>query len=553
MFAKTFVPLTMLAACLLLPARAHAQLPRDPSEILLIGDSVAAGIYFLELEPESVRLSWTGQVLRRLGMDPPAAPFNHPYPIDHLRLAREGFGTFRIGYAWEARRALYPGKPKVDVNDERTVLAIPGQRVGDFLLQSSRTKSLNEHSAGWTFASITLPRGKSAIETIESWKKRPRWIVAFLGANDLMASYGILSDATPTDPSTFRAQYAELVDRLRAKMPPDTPAKQLIVATLPDVTVLPFLHELPPAADNGHGDRYPVGSKASTFLIPYRSHFDADEVWTPDELDTIRQRARNYNAAILDIARERGFTVVDMEAVSGRMAEDPAYSATSSPYFSPDLHHPSYRVHQVITNAVLDTMTSVAGGAAPDSISLDDEPLPSAQDLSGERDRVNALMHLAMQGLKFGPLPRKFTGRLSLEAGAQGGEERIGDGVVVAMAGIEGLPVPLSNHLLMRICAHGRATAVAYRSSDDDTEFFPARGLEGRIGLGFEKIGAWNWSRFELGGLITPDDSVDFGFYARQEWRMLYIEAASRGWLFDRIEVGVRVGDLMGRPGRNGN
>jgi len=140
-----------------------------------------------------------------------------------------------------------------------------------------------------------------------------------------------------------------------------------------------------------------------------------------------------------------------------------------------------------------------------------------------------------------------------MEAGAQGGDERIGDGVLVVMGGVEGLPVPVSNHILMRIGAHARATAVAYHSSGEDAEFFPARGLEGRVGLGFEEIGSWSWSRFELGGLITPDDAVDFGFYARQEWRMLYIEGASRGWLFDRIEAGVRFGTTWGRPGRNGN
>lgn len=517
-----------------------------------MGDSVAAGMYFLEIDPESARQSWTGQVLRSLGMDPPPAPFNRPYPIDHLRLTQDGFGAFRFGYAWEARRALYPGSPDVDVNHERTVLAIPGQRVGDFLLQSSKTKSLNEHSAGWTFARLTLPRNKSAIETIEGWQKRPSWIVVFLGANDLLSSFGIVGDAESTDPQTFRAQYTELVDRLRARMPPDAPARQLIVTTLPDVTVLPFLEALPPGADNGHGDPYPVGSKASTFLIPHRSHFEGYEVWTPDELEDVRQRAHEYNAAILAIARERGLTVIDMEAVSARMADDPAFSTAASPYFSPDLIHPSYRTHRTIANKVLETIAAVAGHEAPDSLALDDKPLPSAQDVSGERARADALMHLAMQGLKIGPLPRKFTARVSLDAGAQGGDERIGDGVVVAMAGMEGLPVPVSSHILMRFCAQGRATVVAYRSSDD-TEFFPARGLEGRFGLGFEEIGSWNRSRFELGGLITPDDAVDFGFYAREEWRILYVEAASRGWLFDRIEAGVRFGTTWGRPGKNGN
>ncbi|HEX6790326.1 MAG TPA: GDSL-type esterase/lipase family protein [Candidatus Krumholzibacteria bacterium] len=553
MSPKSFLRISALAVCLLGPASALAQLPRDPSELLLIGDSVAAGMYFLELEQESIDQSWTGQLLRRLGMEVPAAPFHHPYPIDHLKLARDGFGRFRIAYAWEARRALYPGKSTIDREEERVVLAIPGQTVGEVLEQSSKNGKLNEHSAGWTFARIMLPDDRSAIETVEHWQKRPRWIVVFIGANDLLASFGIVGAATPPDPAMFRAQYAELVDRLRAVMSPGAPAAQLIVATLPDVTALPFLQELPASADNGDGVRYPAGSKASTFLLPYRSHFQDDEVWTPDELETIRHRARDYNAAIIDIANARGLTVVDMAAVSRHMARDSTFSSAASPYFSPDLHHPSWRTHRIMANTMLETMASIAGEAVPDTLARPAQPLPAANELKNERRRVNALMHLGIQGTKIGPLPRKFTARLSFEAGAQIGDERVGDAVFVAMAGVEGLPVPVSTQHLLRICAHVRTTAVALHSPDDDTDLFPSRGLEGRLGLGFEKIGAWNWSRFELGGLITPDDSVDFGVYARQEWRMVYIEAASRGWLFDRLEVGLRFGRLWARPGRNGN
>lgn len=538
---------------MLLPVASWAQLPHDPSDVLLVGDSVAAGMYFLQVDQESVSESWTGQLLLRLGIPVPLAPYSHSYPIDHLTLARDGFGPLRWAYAWKARRALYPGTPQVDVNNERVVMAIPGQTVGEMLEQSSRTGDWNNHSAGWIFASITLPKGLSAIETIEQWQKRPRWVVVFIGANDVLASFGMVGTAASPDSVTFRTQYSTLVDRLRARMPNETSAKQLIVATLPDVTALPFLQELPPSADNGKGDRYPAGSKASAFLIPYRSHFQDDEVWTPDELEDIRRRARDYNAVIIDIARERGFTVIDMAAVAAQMSRDSTYSTVDSPYFSPDLEHPSYRTHRILANKVIETMASIAGTAVPDTLMPSETPLPSAGELSNQRARVNAFMHLAMQGLQVGPLPRKFTARFAVEAGAQGGDERVGDAVLGAMIGLEGLPVPVSTRALVRICTHARATIAAVDASGGETDWFPARGLEARLGLGFERIGAWNWNRFELGGLITPDDSVDFGLYARQEWRMLYVEAASRGWLFDRIEAGVRIGSPWRRPGRNGN
>ena len=544
--------LTAIALLILIPSNARAQLPRDPSELLLIGDSVAAGMYFLQLEQESVQQSWTGQVLQRLGMEVPLAPYDHPYPIDHLQLARQGFGALRLGYAWSARRAFYPGKPQYDVEQERVVFAIPGQTVGELLKQSTKTKKLNETSAGWVFASIMLPEDKSAIETVEQWSKRPKWIVVFIGANDLLSSYGILGGATPPDPAVFRAQYAELVDRLRAIMAPEVPARQLIVATLPDVTALPFFQDIPPGVDDGEGNAYPPGTKMSTFLVPYRKHVAREEAWTPEELEEIRRRAHDYNTAIADVAHERGVTVLDMASIIADTAKDPAFSAADSPYFSPDLHHPSYKGHDVIADAVLDTMSAIAGEEVPPPLTSPSELLPSAREFPDQQPRVNALMHLAMQGLQIGPLPKKLSTRFALEAGAQGGHDRLGDGVVAGLVGVEGLPVPVTTRHVMRIAAQVRLMLGAYHSSNGETDFFPRQGLEGRLGLGFEKIGAWNWGRFELGGLVAPDDPVDFGLYARQEWRMLYLETASRGWDF-YLEGGIRFGGFSWRPGRNGN
>lgn len=544
--------LTAIALLILVPSNVRAQLPRDASELLLIGDSVAAGMHFLQLEQESIQQSWTGQLLQRLGIEVPLAPYDHPYPVDHLKLARVGFGALRLGYAWEARRALYPGKPQYDVEQESVLLAIPGQTVGELLTQSTKTKDLNETSAGWVFASVILPEDKSAIETVEQWDKRPKWIVVFIGANDLLASYGILGRATPPDQAVFRAQYAELLDRLRAIMAPEVPAQQLIVATLPDVTALPFFQDIPPGVDDGEGNAYPPGTRMSTFLIRYRKHVAPEEAWTPDELEEIRRRAHDYNTAIAEVAHERGVTVVDMAAIIAETAKDPAFSAADSPYFSPDLHHPSYKGHQVIADAVLATMSAIAGEEVPPPLTSPSELLPSARDFPDQQPRVDALMHLAMQGLEMGPLPKKLSTRFALEAGGQVGADRLADAVIAGLAGIEGLPVPVTTRHVMRIAAQVRVTMAAFNASDDDHAFFPRRGLEGRLGLGFEKIGAWNWGRFELGGLVAPDDPADFGLYARQEWRMLYLETASRGWDF-YLEGGIRLGGFSWRPGRNGN
>ncbi|MDH3199134.1 MAG: SGNH/GDSL hydrolase family protein, partial [Candidatus Krumholzibacteria bacterium] len=252
-----------ILACLVTYAVAGGALPRSPSELLLVGDSVTAGIYFLSLNAKSIRQAWSGQLIRRLGMEPPRAPYDITYPINHLGLAELGFTAGGLAYAWEARQALRGGSPRFTADEERIVMAVPGQTVEELLRQSSRTKSENKHSSGWTFGRFLLPKGLSAMETIEQWEKRPRWVVLFIGANDLLASFDMVGKITSPSPEEFRSDYEELVRRLRAVMAADAPPEQFLVLTLPDVTKLPLLQALPPSADDGHGHRYPPGSMAS--------------------------------------------------------------------------------------------------------------------------------------------------------------------------------------------------------------------------------------------------------------------------------------------------
>jgi lysophospholipase L1-like esterase len=526
-------------------------LPRDPSQLLLIGDSVTAGMYFLSLDQTSMSQAWSGQLVRRLGFDPPRAPYPYTYPINHLGLAEMGFTVGGSAYLWEARRVFQRGGPQFAADDERTILAIPGQTVHEALVQSSRSRKEDRHSPGWTFANILLPENLSLVETVEQWNKRPEWIVLFTGNNDLLSAFGMVGDAKPPAPGDFARDYAELVTRLRARMAPGAPPCQFIVLTLPDVTRLPFLQPLPEAADNGNGVHFPAGTRASAFLIPFRTHFQDDEVFTPEQLAGVRDLARQYNAAIRDLATRQGLSVIDTQSLLDELAQDSTFATTGSPYFSPDLDHPSFRTHAAIADKVADLMSSLSGEQIP-PLTAQETPLPHSGDFSGKyRERVATLMHLATLGLETGPLPPVPSLRLAVEAAGQFGSERIGDATVSLLAGVELAPCPVGTHPLLRIGASVRATAVSFRSSD--VEYFPQRSLEARLGMGWERIGAWTWSRLELGGLLTLDNEWDGGLYARGEWRWLYAEAAGRGWWFDRIEAGVRFGAQPGRPGRNGN
>jgi lysophospholipase L1-like esterase len=551
------LPVALLAAVLTLaatePARAGSPLPREPSQLLLIGDSITAGIYFLSLDEVTMRQAWSGQFLDRLGLAPSVAPYPFTYPIDHLRLAESSFVGGGVSYLWAGRRAFSRNGPGFAADNERVVLAIPGQTLEEMLTQSSLTKQHNKHSSGWTFANLFLPRGLTLIETVEQWSKRPDWVVLFAGSNDLLASLGIVGDARPPSPEVFETQYMEMVTRLRNRMAPDAPPNQLFVLTLPDVTRLPLLQPLPEGSYNGNGDRFPAGSQASAFLVPFRNRFEDREVWTPQELDTIRTRARNYNAVIRKIAAENDLTVIAIDDLMLELDQDSLFATPESPYFSPDLHHPSFRTHAIIANRVLERMSQLAGEPAPPG-GRPETPLPDAGAFTGKHHtRVAAMMRIALLGLESGPLPPDLTTRLGVEAAGQAGDGRIGDATLSLLAGFELPPCPLGTFPVVRIGASLRAAALTFNGDNDEVAFFPQKSLEGRLGLGFEKIGAWTWTRVELGGLLTLDGTWDGGLYTRGEWRGLYAEVAGRGWWFDRVEAGIRFGVQPGRVGRTGN
>jgi len=543
-------PAFLLAACCM----AHAtSLPRDPSRILLIGDSITAGIYFLSMDDITARQAWSGQLLRRLGLEAPRGPESLTYPINHLGLAQLGFTVGGTAYMWEARRAFMRGGPRYGADDERAVLAIPGQTLEDVLVQSSLSSEYNRHSAGWTFANLMLPKGLTSIETVEQWQKRPEWIVLFIGSNDLLAFFGIVGNAVPPEPDEFEKHYRELVSRLLARMAPGTPAAQFIVLTLPDVTRLPFLQPLPANADDGNGGHYPPGTMTSAFLEPYRDHYQPDEVWTPAQLDTVRELARAYTRSVRTVASEHGFTVVAIDALMDSLSADPLFGSSASPYFSPDLQHPSYRTHGIIADQVANAMSMLSGETVPPLVT-NETPLPHAGDFTDkQKPRVTTMMHLGLVGLAAGPLPPSFTGRFSFEAGLQAGNQRTGDAVLSMSAGFESPPCPLGTYPVARVGMSLHMAALASDWQSGETTLFPAESGEARLGLAVERIAAWTWARTEVGGLLTLDGEWDGGLYVRGEWRWLYLETAGRGFWFDRVEAGARVGLHPGRMGRNGN
>jgi hypothetical protein len=242
------------------------------------------------------------------------------------------------------------------------------------------------------------------------------------------------------------------------------------------------------------------------------------------------------------------------------LADAPDWSALDSPWFSPDLHHPSGRAHREIARRVEARMIDVAGAASPGvavpargiggpegpASRPSDDParaLPrNALLAADQRARAIALMRGATLGGHYPPRP---TVRVSLEVAAQAGGGRLADGGMALLVAIERPALPAATRWNSRAFLAGRLIAIA-----GDPPEIPEAGVEARFGWALEPMGAWHWQRWEAGARWAR--GTGSGWWARGEWRFLFAEVAADGWTPARIETGVRWG-TDSRPGHHGN
>jgi hypothetical protein len=522
------------------PASAGEDLPEQASDILFVGDSVTAGMYFFGHSNAYAEQGWAGQVMSSFGLPPDSPRLEDPYPLDLLRLTQDGLGLAGWQYPWDALPALVNRSSNFESGEPRSIVAVPGQTLSEVLRQSSENPGTA--STGWVLGAHLLPEGSTAIETAEQSAVSPRWIVVFVGNNDALAHFGMVGDAIPPDPVEFAADYRELGARLEALLAAGVSPNRLLVVTLPDVTALPLLQPVPTTAD------WPTGTMTSAFLLRFRGdRFHPDEVWTRPELAAVRNRVSAYNDAIRTVAAERGYTVVDLETTLAELARDPAFALISSPYFSPDLHHPSASTHRRIATLVLDAMAGVAGVATPEIPEVG--TLPTNADFSDdERARAETLMRLSLLGAEDGRFPPPPTLRGFAELGAGFGPARYGDASLALGFQVESIPGPITNGWMTR-GALGLRVAAAI--SEGENLELPQEAQDVRAGISFEPVGRWYWQRAELG--LRYGWAGGLTWYARGEWRTLFVESSGDPWAPARVDFGVRLGALWGRAGHNGN
>lgn len=222
-----FVALLLAAATLAAPAGAQ-----DFTRFVALGDSLAAGFVSGGLELHTQERSVPALVARQVGITDFQMPLISDPGIPPL-LAIQGFAG---GTPLIAPRSNQPGAP-INLNLPRPYdnLAVPGFDVGDVL----RTVTGN------VVIDIILRGQGPAIG--QALALDPTFALVWIGNNDVLgaATSGIVIDGVTLTPvASFRNDYRTLIGALRQN------GADVVVATLPDVTVIPFVTTVPPVVVN---------------------------------------------------------------------------------------------------------------------------------------------------------------------------------------------------------------------------------------------------------------------------------------------------------------
>jgi lysophospholipase L1-like esterase len=197
-------------------------------------------------------------------------------------------------------------------------------------------------------------------------KLNPSTIIVSLGNNDALQSltFGML----PTDPGTFAAQYQAIVTKLKST------GANLLLANIPDVSILPFLVPVPAVKVQCSG-KVPANATDADYIVPDILSVvpSADlcnatplQVRPAALIQATRAATMAYNQIIAGIAKSTpGVAVADVNGLLAKVAAngykvgpDTITTAYLGGIFSLDGIHPTTTGQAVLANLFIETMNS---------------------------------------------------------------------------------------------------------------------------------------------------------------------------------------------------
>ena len=210
---------------------------------------------------------------------------------------------------------------------------------------------------------------------------KPSTAIMWIGSNDVL--FPLLFGISPTKTADFAGMYLLAISTMAHS------SKKLVVATIPDVTLLPYLTSVPDlAAILGLPPGVPAalglqpGDKVTPYAFPLIAAALVDPQPLPEvmpdptsptgfvpvvvrakQLSAIRQAVLTYNAVIYTGALLTGATVVDINSLVNQLAANgvminghPLTTAFMGGLFSLDGVHPTNTGYALIANEFIKTM-----------------------------------------------------------------------------------------------------------------------------------------------------------------------------------------------------
>lgn len=256
---------------------------------------------------------------------------------------------------------------------------------------------------------------------------QPTFATVWLGNNDALgaATGGVVNDQTLTPLAQFEMDYRAVVGALAQA------GAQIVVATIPDVTAVPFVSTLPPVlldpvtrqpvivngnvvpliGVNPATDRVLLSAQAALTLgfgIPVAlggngQPLPDNVVLSGAEVATISDRIAGFNSVIRQVANETGAGVTDINAFFNGVVQN-GFAVGGIGYdvefltggiFSYDGVHPTPFGYAVVANQFIDAINQTFDAAI--------EPLDLFPFVFGPDGAAGAVIEVPLQGFVFTP------------------------------------------------------------------------------------------------------------------------------------------------------
>ena len=359
--ANLFLLFLLLGVAVTVSAEEKANLAR----LVVVGDSLSAGFQNGSLLDSQQPHGYAKLIADQAGVDLPLPLIAAPGIPNVLTLVS-------VGPPPAIARAPGSSTGRDDPFLQAMDLAVPGQTVQDALSKRPAFPPANLTDLILGLPGLLGGVSRSQVEWAEALA--PTTIVLWIGNNDVLNGIFAGDPAFLTPTAAFDSAFGQVIDRLAAT------GATLVVANLPDATVVPYLTSAEDVAASAGAPLSAIGPLLGIgpgdFVIPDAlplieailtgqapGPLPGNVVLDSGEIAAIQARVREYNDFIEAKAKEKHAALVDIYALMNRVKEHGLVvggqrltMAFLGGVFSLDGIHPTNTGYAVIANRFIEAL-----------------------------------------------------------------------------------------------------------------------------------------------------------------------------------------------------